>query len=106
MVIKALPPRIKPISLDTARAPAVTYVPLYSSKEWLGLMANLKRTRGNRCEHCERTGVRLVGDHVVELKDGGAALEPSNIALLCWSCHTTKTNRARASRIAKPLTGV
>ena len=102
---KALPPRIKPISLDTAKAPPVTFVPLYSSKEWLGLMATIRKQRGNRCEHCDRVGVRLVGDHIVELKDGGAPLDAANVALLCWSCHTTKTNKARAARISKPLTG-
>ena len=100
---KALPPRIKPISLDTAKAPAATYVPLYSSKEWIGLMAKIRKQRGNRCERCDRTDVRLVGDHIVELKDGGAPLEASNVALLCWACHTAKTNKARAVRIAKPL---
>lgn len=100
--IKSLPPLVKPLNLDTAKpAPKLT-VPLYSSKGWLGLMARLKRQRGNACERCGTKG-RVVGDHIIELKDGGAPLEETNIQLLCWPCHTTKTNQARAARIAKPL---
>lgn len=99
---KTLPPLFKPISLDTARTPAKVAAPLYSSKEWLGLMAKIRKQRGNKCNHCDRTDVRTVGDHIVELSDGGAPLEAHNVQLLCWPCHTIKTNKARAARMAKP----
>ncbi|GEN61698.1 HNH endonuclease signature motif containing protein [Acetobacter nitrogenifigens] len=72
----------------------------YLSKPWRDLMRRLIEKRGRSCEKCGRTGTRLFGDHVHELKDGGAPLDPSNVQLLCGSCHTTKTARARAIRTA------
>ncbi|MCP1196207.1 HNH endonuclease [Acetobacter senegalensis] len=61
-------------------------------------MARIKRKRPDRCEQCGRSGTRLFGDHVVELKDGGAPLNENNIKLLCGSCHTAKTYRAKLRR--------
>jgi 5-methylcytosine-specific restriction enzyme A len=103
--IRTLAPLVQPLDLDTAKPPAKITEKLYSSTAWLGLMARLRKQRGNRCEHCNATKVRTIGDHIVELSDGGAALDPANVQLLCWSCHTIKTNAERAKRIAKPLGG-
>lgn len=64
-------------------------------------MSRIKARRGSVCEQCGQAG-RVVGDHVVELKDGGAALDEGNVRLLCWSCHTAKTHRARVARLAAP----
>ena len=102
--IKSLPPLVKPLNQSIAKPVPRTIEPLYSSKAWLSLMSRIKRLRGNHCERCEAKG-RLVGDHIVELKDGGAPLDPANVQLLCWSCHTIKTNAERAKRIARPLGG-
>lgn len=41
---------------------------------------------------------RIYGDHVVELADGGAPLDPSNIMLCCAVCHGRKTAREAISR--------
>ncbi|HVI92292.1 MAG TPA: HNH endonuclease signature motif containing protein [Dongiaceae bacterium] len=81
--------------------------PFYGSPEWRQLIAGIVKARGRRCEECTRTHdsegkpIRVFGDHIVELKDGGAPLEDSNIKLLCGSCHTIKTNAKRAERAAK-----
>ncbi len=66
-------------------------------------MARLIRERGRVCQGvgCGRTNTRLFGDHVVELQDGGAELDPSNVQLMCGSCHTRKTAAARAARTAQ-----
>ncbi|MDL2172036.1 HNH endonuclease [Asaia sp. HumB] len=32
------------------------------------------------------------------MKDGGGPLDPSNVRLLCGSCHSAKTARVRAIR--------
>jgi len=102
--IRTLAPLVKPLDLDTAKPPAKIADKLYSSTAWLGLMARLRKQRGNTCERCGSKG-RTVGDHIVEIKDGGAALDAANVQLLCWPCHTSKTNAERAKRIAKPLGG-
>jgi 5-methylcytosine-specific restriction enzyme A len=44
-------------------------------------------------------------DHIVELKDGGAPLERSNLWLLCGSHHTRKSAAERARRTAEPARG-
>jgi 5-methylcytosine-specific restriction enzyme A len=43
--------------------------------------------------------VRIFGDHIIELKDGGAPLDPSNIMLLCPTCHARKTAKAAQERL-------
>jgi 5-methylcytosine-specific restriction protein A len=78
--------------------------PFYLSPEWKALMRQLIKVRGRRCEDAEhdpskpRDGVRIYGDHVVELSDGGAKLDPRNILLRCATCHGRKTAQARADR--------
>src|SRR5258705_10909171 len=74
--------------------------PVYASREWRALIAAIIERRGRRCEDpkCKtpgRTGMRVFGDHVVELKDGGALLDPGNVLLRCGSCPTRKTNERR-----------
>jgi 5-methylcytosine-specific restriction endonuclease McrA len=64
-------------------------------------MRQLVASRGKACQECGRSDVRLFGDHVHEIKDGGALLDPTNIRLLCGSCHTKKTAKTRAARMAQ-----
>lgn len=68
--------------------------------------------RGQRCEACGKTrdddgrSVRLIADHIVERRDGGADFDPANIQLLCirlnadgqGGCHNRKTTVARHRR--------
>jgi 5-methylcytosine-specific restriction enzyme A len=44
---------------------------------------------------------RLFADHIRELADGGAPLDPANGQALCGSHHTAKTMAARARRMAR-----
>ncbi|WP_137387979.1 HNH endonuclease [Rhodoligotrophos defluvii] len=69
----------------------------YLSREWRALVARLKRERGNWCEQCGSSH-RIIGDHIVERRDGGADLDPANVMLLCFTCHQRKTALARARR--------
>lgn len=71
-------------------------------------MARLIAERGRRCEKrgptCNNDGsgsVRIYGDHVQEIKDGGALLDPGNIMLVCPACHGAKTAAAKAERMAR-----
>lgn len=78
--------------------------PFYLSAEWKALMKAIIRTRGRVCEDQDhdaakpREGVRLYGDHVIEIKDGGAKLDPHNVLLRCAACHGRKTAATRADR--------
>lgn len=78
--------------------------PFYLSLEWKTLMRQIIKVRGRRCEDPEheiakpRQDVRLYGDHIVEIEDGGAKLDPSNVMLRCAPCHGRKTAAARAAR--------
>lgn len=73
----------------------------YLSPEWRGLMDEIYAERGRICEDCGRTGCRLFGDHIHEIKAGGAPLDKNNVRIRCGSCHTAKTARTRAARLAE-----
>lgn len=62
--------------------------------------AEVKKRARYRCQGpgCGATGVRLIADHVVERRDGGADLDPANGEALCDRCHGLKTEAARRAR--------
>ena len=103
--------RIKRITSGIARIdtrvgqPARRPDPFYFSPEWRALIAALKEERGDKCEDCGRgpegngEQTRIYGDHVEELKDGGASLDPANVRLRCGTCHGQKTIGARRQRL-------
>lgn len=93
---RALPPRYAALPPRVAPAPKVADR-FYSSPEWRALLAEIKLERGRYCERCGSKH-RVIGDHRVELKDGGAPLDPSNVELMCQACHNRKTAEARARR--------
>lgn len=78
--------------------------PFYLSPEWKALMRQIIKLRGRRCEDPQhdtaqpRDGVRLYGDHIIEIVDGGHKLDPSNVMLRCAPCHGRKTAEARKVR--------
>lgn len=98
--LKMLGSRIAASDLRTARPPPKTVQPFYMSQEWRVLIDDIVKKRGRKCEKCGRTGSRVYGDHIKELQDGGEALDPANIQILCPSCHTLKSNEERARRTA------
>lgn len=91
----------------TVRPPAKRADDFYLSAAWRRLMAEIIRERGRVCEdpHCDgrthRPGMRVFGDHIRELRDGGAPLDKSNVMLRCGASHTRKTAAARAERMAE-----
>jgi 5-methylcytosine-specific restriction protein A len=79
--------------------------PFYQLPEWRKLASQVKRERGYRCE---RIGCGaafpgdewpLIADHIIEIADGGALLDRSNVQCLCRPCHARKTARAAAERL-------
>lgn len=100
MALKTTKPRVA--VLDTRRVKPSPKVAdeFYTSSAWRALLRSIIAERGRRCEKCGKTGVRIYGDHIVELKDGGAPLDRRNCQLLCASCHTRKTAAERAKRMS------
>lgn len=109
--IPTMKPRLKPCDQRTAKpAPSTGPKQLYGTAAWAKLVMRLKRERGDRCEDPTHEGSnqpgerRVIADHIVEVQDGGAELDPANILLRCMPCHVRKTNTERAKRLAAPLT--
>jgi hypothetical protein len=98
--ISYAPPKVKAFDTYTVAMPAKVADSFYHSTEWRSLMTEIIAERGRRCEDCGRTGCRVFGDHIREIKDGGAKLDKRNIRLRCGSCHTIKTNKVRRERDA------
>jgi 5-methylcytosine-specific restriction protein A len=104
--LTTLRPRVSMASQRLQPRPK-TAAPVYSSPEWRSLIASIIQQRGRRCEDpkCQSTnraqGQRVYGDHVVELQDGGALLDPSNIMLRCASCHGRKTTDEKNKRMSR-----
>jgi 5-methylcytosine-specific restriction endonuclease McrA len=78
-----------------ARDPTLAF---YNSAEWRNLRSAIMRERGRTCQKCGQPADRPYCDHIEEIRDGGASLDPQNIQVLCASCHAFKTGRARARR--------
>jgi 5-methylcytosine-specific restriction enzyme A len=81
----------------------------YNSTTWKRFRAYIRTARlacecvDPRCPcrrwgpSCDRPGVAV--DHKVEpLRDWSLALDPTNVSLLCQSCHNSKTARTQRSR--------
>jgi 5-methylcytosine-specific restriction enzyme A len=102
-------PTLRPmfVTLDTrvAKPPSKQVDPFYQTPEWREFAARILNERGRYCEDplCtdrDCSNRRIYPDHIKELKDGGAPLDPANILLRCPSCHTRKTIEERAKRTA------
>lgn len=94
----------RPIDTSIAPTPEKVADQFYLSPEWRALMDRLKRERGDACEDPEhddrlpRTRVRIFGDHIREIRDGGEKLDPANVMLRCGTCHARKTQEQRVAR--------
>jgi 5-methylcytosine-specific restriction protein A len=103
--LRMLANRVGTVANRLAPGPKVA-APVYSSPEWRALIAAILKQRGRRCEdpQCQTpnhgAGQRIYGDHVVELQDGGALLDPGNVFLRCSQCHGRKTAVERAKRMS------
>jgi 5-methylcytosine-specific restriction enzyme A len=104
--LSTLRPRVAMASQRLTPRPK-TAAPVYSSPEWRALIAAIIRERGRRCEdpRCQTpnraAGQRVYGDHIHELSDGGALLDPANVLLRYAPCHGRKTNDEKNKRMAK-----
>lgn len=80
-------------------APVKAVEPFYASPEWKTFARAIVSQRGRRCEACGVEGGRLIADHIIERRDGGADFDPLNIQVLCPSCDNRKRAKAAAARV-------
>lgn len=104
--LRNMRPMLAALDVRTALPAAKVVDPHYQTAEHRAWRAEVIRRSGGRCQSvtCKRhggAGQRLFADHVKELRDGGAALDPANGQALCGACHTAKTAAARAARQAR-----
>ena len=102
MALKAMPSRLVALP-SRLPSPDKRAEPFYLSPAWRKLIAQIKRERGNRCEVCGAGEGRIIGDHIIELKDGGAPLDKANVRLLCMAHHNSKTASERRRRSAEVI---
>lgn len=98
--LKNLRPKIATVDLRTARPAPKQADPHYASAEHLAWRRAVLERAGWQCEWpgCGRSNCRLFADHIVELRDGGAALDVANGQALCGAHHTLKTAESRRRR--------
>lgn len=88
-----------PMLASTLRLPAKKAAPFYQSKEWRALVARRKRDADYGAAVARaKPGERVVLDHVIEISDGGARLDPANTQWLTDSEHRVKTAKAKRAR--------
>ena len=89
--------------LSAARLPPKTAAAWYLTPEHREWSKEVIRRAGFRCEGqgCGRTDTRLFADHIIEIRDGGSKLDPTNGRALCGKCHSLKTAAVRAQRMTR-----
>lgn len=98
--LRRLQPRISTLNTSVVRTLPRKTESVYSTQMWRDARTQaLKRARYT-CSAlgCSRNRCRLFVDHIIELRDGGAPYEQSNLQVLCGEHHTLKTNAVRAVR--------
>jgi 5-methylcytosine-specific restriction protein A len=107
MALRTLPSRLKPATQarasfrKTEGGKNAAHYQTEEHRKWR--LAVLKRD-GFACVKCGATGrgVRLIADHIVEIEDGGALLDPANGQTLCLACSNRKTAASRGARLGRP----
>ena len=93
------PDMLAPAPSRVRYAPKVAN-PFYLSPEWKALRSRRMRdpdyaAARKRC----KPGERVILDHDVEIKDGGAPLDPANTVWRTFSEHQAKTERRKRERV-------
>lgn len=93
-----MPPRLGSLPPRLNAMPKIAD-PFYQSAEWLALRrSRMKDPDYAAAKARAKSGEWLVLDHVREIKDGGARLDPKNTRWLTHSEHQAKTAKAKAAR--------
>jgi 5-methylcytosine-specific restriction protein A len=102
--LSMLGPRIPTMDTRVVKPPPKAALPFYSTPEWIELRNRVRAEAKGRCQRpgCTRPGHTV--DHIVEIRDGGAPLDRTNVEYLCQPHHVSKTNAVRAKRAATGYT--
>ncbi len=96
--LKALGSRLGGMPAKVRPAPKVAEG-FYQSSAWRKLCATRRRDPDYHAAKARaKDGERLILDHIIERKDGGADLDPTNTQWLTFTEHQAKTAAARAAR--------
>ena len=98
-------PRITVLDTRVAKPSPKEVDPFYLSKDYRIWREAVIKRAGGRCQYpgCDRKEARMFADHIVERKDNGAELDPSNGQCLCGKHHTLKTSMTRAKRMGATI---
>jgi 5-methylcytosine-specific restriction enzyme A len=105
--LHTLAPRLRAINTSTIKPPPKLKDPVYNSPEFAAWRALVIARAHGRCEAIDEHGQRcpkakpkhrVYADHIRELRDGGALLDPNNGQCLCASHHEIKTAEVRRLR--------
>jgi 5-methylcytosine-specific restriction endonuclease McrA len=99
MTLRMMTDRLVVADIGCVKAAPKTTDPAYATPEHRAWALAVKTRARWQCQECGAVGVRLCADHIVELKDGGAALDVANGQCLCIPCNTRKGIAARAKRL-------
>lgn len=96
--LSALPSRLTPLRGKVARMPKHVE-PFYASAEWKATRAAMLAKGPAICAMAgDDCSGRMMLDHKVERKDGGADLDPNNLQWLCHRHHQIKTANEMTAR--------
>lgn len=101
--LRMLAPKVQNISTSAIKAVPKIKNSFYDSPAFRAWRTQVVARAGARCEavdngqRCTKAWPqhRMYADHVHELRDGGAALDPANGQCLCASHHEIKTHNVR-----------
>ena len=95
-----LKPSLRTMDIRSVKVAPKVAEPFYSSKEWIALRDQVRREARGVCQvpGCTRRG--YIVDHIVEISDGGARLDRTNLVLCCQPHHVAKSYAERAKRAA------
>jgi len=72
-----------------------TYQRHIRSMKWQRFKRRVKATRGNCCEHCGASGVRLEVHHITYERLGNEL--PDDVRVLCHECHVAADAARRSA---------
>ena len=92
---------LRTASLAAARVQERTPLAHYQTPEHRAWRMHVLKRAGFKCEQCGSQFRTLYADHIHEIKDGGALLDPANGQCLCHNCHVSKSIREKNRRLAR-----